>query len=51
METTSAGSDFRDLLQTTSVLEIVGDMIRVCTDKATLARIGFQADADIGVLG
>mgnify|MGYP003573337263 FL=1 len=46
MVTTSPRSDFQDLVQTTSVLEIVGDMIRVRTDKAALGDLAIVENVD-----
>jgi len=46
MRTTSPRSDFEDLMQTTSVLEIVGDMIRVRTDNAALGDLAIVQNVD-----
>ena len=46
METTSPRSDFQDLVHTTSVLEIIGDMIRVRTDRAALGDLAIVENVD-----
>ena len=46
MATSSAKNDFRDLIHTTSVLEIVGDMIRVRTTEAALGDLAIVENVD-----
>lgn len=46
MGNTVPGSDFQDLVHTTSVLEIVGDMIRVRTDRAALGELAIVENVD-----
>ena len=46
MESTTPRSDIRDLVQTTSVLEIVGDMIRVRANEAALGDLAVVENVD-----
>jgi V/A-type H+-transporting ATPase subunit B len=46
MEPTTPRSDIRDLVQTTSVLEIVGDMIRVRANEAALGDLAVVENVD-----
>ena len=46
METALPRNDFQDLIQTTHVLEIVGDMIRVRTREAALGDLATVENVD-----
>jgi len=46
MDPTTPRSDIRDLVQTTSVLEIVGDMIRVRANEAALGDLAVVENVD-----
>ena len=46
METALPRNDFQDLIQTTSVLEIVGDMIRVRATEAALGDLAVVENVD-----
>ena len=46
MEITTPRSDIHDLVQTTSVLEIVGDMIRVRANEVALGDLAVVENVD-----